>query len=36
MRIALRFRVRRDIELRCPAFETFGAHPATSRRPDRS
>ena len=27
MRIALRFRVRRDIELRCPAFETFGAAP---------
>jgi acetamidase/formamidase len=27
MRVALRFRVRRDIELRCPAFETFGEAP---------
>ncbi len=27
MRIALRFRVRRDLTLRCPAFETFGAAP---------
>ncbi len=27
MRIALRFRVRRDLQLRFPAFETFGAAP---------